>query len=298
VSARRDLLLRRALTLTLDAPQHAAGRLAIPIVVENVGAGHRVPAGFSQERELWVHVKVTDGAGAIVYESGEIRAADDDLHDKTFVLVNVSDRARDRAGRPLGLFGADVADGPDVPRWTPAPDGAFVGRGLINFQNGFLRCVRCIGELDADGTCRARPGQEGRRADRFADGDYDASTGECRSNLSGAAALLEIYFPVGSLDAERGAIKAPDAIIDTRSLAPHRPARFVLDLDDQNARGPFTVTAELRFRAFPPYLLRAFIDYERDQEAQGRRPGGVLIDERALARLDVATIASARAVVP
>ena len=37
----------------------------ITIAIENVGAGHRVPAGFSQEREFWVHLRVTDADGRL-----------------------------------------------------------------------------------------------------------------------------------------------------------------------------------------------------------------------------------------
>ena len=140
----------------------------------------------------------------------------------------------DPRGRPLGVFGADVADGPDVPRWSPPPgSGAttFRGRGLVNLQNGFLRCVRCIGVIDARGRLPAAgPGQGRTRADRFADGDYDLDTGACRSNLEGGRALLETYFPVGALDASRGVAKAPDAIVDTRSAPPGVPLTYVYEL--------------------------------------------------------------------
>ncbi|MBF5067464.1 hypothetical protein G6O45_30140, partial [Salmonella enterica subsp. enterica serovar Istanbul] len=80
--------------------------------------------------------------------------------------------------------------------------------------------VRCIGVVDRDGTCQAGPGQGRTRADRFDDGGYDLDTGQCRSNLSGSNAFFETYFPVGALDADRGVAKAPDAILDTRSVPP------------------------------------------------------------------------------
>ncbi len=223
---RRDLLLRATFRFELDRPRRSGGALEIPVVVENVGAGHKVPAGFSQEREIWVHLTVRDASGAAVYEVGRVSRGDEDLRDKVFERVNVSDALTDGKGRPLGMFGADVRDGPDVPLWDPPPalgGTRFRGRGLVNFQNGFLRCVRCIGEIAADGSCKALPGQERLRADRFDDGDYDLDTGECRSNLSGENALFETYFPVGALDASRGVLKGPDAIIDTRSLPPGVP---------------------------------------------------------------------------
>lgn len=298
---RRDLLLRATFRFELDGPRRSGGTLDLPVVIENTGAGHKVPAGFSQEREIWVHLTVRDASGSTVYEVGRVTRGDEDLHDKVFVRVNASDQIQDRKGRPLGLFGADVRDGPDVPEWDPPPATGgtrFRGRGLVNFQNGFLRCVRCIGVIDAAGACQPLPGQESRRADRYADGDYDPDSGACTSNLVGQDAFLETYFPIGALDASRGAVRGPDAIIDTRSLPPGVPVRYVYQLDAAGHPGPYTVEARLMFRAFPPYLLRAFADYEREQDRLGRRPSGPLLDGRALARLELVEVATARAVLP
>jgi len=281
--------------LSLGEARRTASGVELPVTVENVAAGHRVPAGFSQERELWIFLRVSDARGDTVYEVGRVERPDEDLRDKRFLAVRATDGELDALGRPLGLFGADVADGPDVPRWDPPPDAGgerFVGHGLATFQNGFLRCVRCIGVIDAEGRCQPLPGQEGARADRFADGEYDADSGECRSNLAGRAALFETYFPVGALDATRGIAKAPDAIIDTRSLPPETPVTYVYRIDAP--KGPLVVDARLMFRAFPPYLLRAFAAYERQKAALGRRPDGPLLGEDALERLEVVELARER----
>lgn len=291
---RRDLLLRAAFDFQLKEPLLRGDRLTIPVQIENVGAGHRVPAGFSQEREIWVELTVTDNAGRIVYQVGKVNRNDEDLRDKVFQFVNTDPSRVDNFGRPVGMFGADVRDGPDVPQWSPPPDlggTRFFGKGLINFQNGFLRCVRCIGVIAADGSCQPGPGQGVTRADRFVDGDYDIDTGECRSNLSGQKALFETFFPVGSLDSSRGLPKAPDAIIDTRSLPPLVPITYTYDLDLGRARGPFKIKARLLFRAFPPFLIRAFADYERQMVRLGKRPSGPLIDEGVLKRIEVVEVA-------
>jgi hypothetical protein len=268
--------------------------LEVPVVIENVGAGHRVPAGFSQEREVWVELTVTDAAGRIIYRVGHVDAPDEDLHDKVFLRINVGDEEVDARGRPLGVFGADVTDGPDVPRWSP-PAGTpgattFRGRGLVNLQNGFLRCVRCVGVI-VGGACLPASGQEATRAARFADGDYDIETGECRSNLEGDRALLETYFPVGALDAQRGVAKAPDAIVDTRSAPPGVPLRYVYVIPARGARGPIQIQARLLFRAFPPYLIRAFAAYEEARNARGERPRGPQVDLDMLRRVDVVELA-------
>lgn len=297
VRARRDLLLARSVRLEIGALTRRAGLIEIPIVVENVGAGHRVPAGFSQERELWVHLVVTGERGERLLEVGRVERPDQDLPDKRFLRVNVDADLLDALGRPQGLFGADVSDGPDLPRWDPPPElggTRFRGTGLINFQNGFLRCVRCIGRIDERGRCQPLPGQDSTRAGRFADGEYDPDTGACTSNLSGRAALFETYFPVGALDATRGVLKAPDAIIDTRSLAPDVPVTYAYELP-ATGRSRLHVSARLLFRAFPPYLLRAFAAYERQREARGLRKNGPLLDEGALHRLEIVEVARAEA---
>jgi hypothetical protein len=308
--ARRDLLLRAAFRFTLGEGRRSGHTLQVPLTIENVGAGHRVPAGFSQERETWVELEVTDARGAIVYDVGRLDRPDTDLADKIFTRVTTSDASLDARGRPQGLFGAEVVAGRDAPGWNPNPSlesarspesglehprsgRQFVGAGLINLQNGFQRCVRCIGVVDANGHCTPGPGQGRTRSDRFADGDYDLDTGECRSNLAGEDALFETYFPLGALDADRGVVKAPDAIVDTRSAPPGVPLTYTYVLDTRGRPPPFTVRARLMFRAFPPYLVRAFAAYERAQARAGRRPSGAQVDERMLRRDDPVELARA-----
>ncbi len=298
---RRDLLLGRTFRFEMAPPTRRGSTLEIPIEIENVGAGHRVPAGFSQEREIWVHLTVTDRDGRVLYEVGRVDRGDQDLRDKDFLRINVDDRFVDEQGRPLGMFGADIADGPDVPQWEPSPrTGAtrFVGKGLINLQNGFLRCVTCIGEVDRFGRCQPGPGQGRIRSDRFDDGVYDLDTGECISNLVGERALFETYFPVGGLDSTRGVTKAPDAIIDTRSAPPKVPLRYTYAVPVGAGRGPLSVEARLLFRAFPPFLVRAFADYEALQSARGHRPSGPLVDRGMLDKLEIVELHRRRAETP
>jgi hypothetical protein len=299
--ARRDLLLRAAFRFTLGEGRRSGRTLQMPLTIENVGAGHRVPAGFSQERETWVELEVTDSRGARVYEVGRLDRPEADLADKVFTRVTTSDVSLDARGRPQGVFGADVVPGRDAPAWNPDPrlgGTRFSGSGLVNLQNGFQRCVRCIGVVDAAGHCTPGSGQGLTRADRFADGDYDLDTGECRSNLGGEDALFETYFPVGALDADRGVVKAPDAIVDTRAAPPGVPLTYTYVLDTRGRPPPFTVRARLMFRAFPPYLVRAFAAYERAQARAGRRPSGPQVDERMLRRDDPVELARAEGSIP
>ncbi len=310
--ARRDLLLRHTFRFELGVAQRAGTRLEIPVTLENVGAGHRVPAGFSQEREVWIELRVKDSRGNLVYEVGHVEDPSADLPDKRFVRVNVRDdlglsgagagfgrfesRGARADGKPLGVFGADIVDGPDVPDWSPNPrfgGTRFRGKGLVNLQNGFLRCVKCIGFVDARGKCQPGPGQGRTRADRYDDAPYDVDTGECRSNLSGGEELFETYFPLGSLDADRGVLKAPDAIVDTRSAPPGVPLEYTYVVESGGRPGPFTVEARLKFRSFPPFLVRAFADYEAERARRGERPSGPQVTLDMLRRIDVVDLAEA-----
>jgi hypothetical protein len=295
---RRDLLLGRSFRFELGEGRSDGRRLELPVVLENTGAGHKIPAGFSQEREFWVHLRITDATGRLVYEVGRVDRGDEDLRDKIFVAVNVDERIRDGQGRPLGVFGADIIDGPDVPQWQAldavdkhAAATAFRGRGLINLQNGFLRCVQCIGFIDRDGRCQPGFNQDSHRAARFDDAPFDLDTGECTSNLTNGEELFETYFPVGSLDATRGVFKGPDAIIDARSAPPGVPMTWVYELPISGFEGPFTIEARLLFRAFPPFLIKAFADYEARQAAAGLRPSGPLVTRTMLDKLSVVEIA-------
>lgn len=295
---RRDLLLGRSFRFELGEGRSDGRKLELPVVLENTGAGHKIPAGFSQEREFWVHLRITDAAGRLVYEVGRVDRGDEDLRDKIFVAVNVDERIRDQQGRPLGVFGADVIDGPDVPQWQAldavdkhAAATAFRGRGLINLQNGFLRCVQCIGFIDRDGRCQPGFNQDSHRAARFDDAPFDLDTGVCSSNLANGEELFETYFPVGSLDATRGVFKGPDAIIDARSASPGVPMTWVYELPVAGFEGPFTIEARLLFRAFPPFLIKAFADYEARAAAAGLRPSGPLVTRAMLDKLSVVEIA-------
>lgn len=76
VRSARTAMLQAAVTLALDeTPAQAArgGDFEVRAWLENVGAGHNVPAGFSQEREVWVEL--------VVHDEGRVCAQDGDCRD-------------------------------------------------------------------------------------------------------------------------------------------------------------------------------------------------------------------------
>ncbi len=135
---RREQMLRAACTLTLDGTPEsiAADAEFIPIraVVTNVGAGHRVPSGFSQERQVWIELIVSDDAG-VIYESGYLR---DQAHPETGETE--PDGSLDDEDLDNRHFEVDI-DTLDS-HYEPGPDRdqrPEVNLGITNFQNAFIR---------------------------------------------------------------------------------------------------------------------------------------------------------------
>lgn len=136
---RRVDLLRAACTLELEGTPRvqdpASGILPVRVAVTNVGAGHRVPTGFSQEREVWIELRVLDAGGAVLYETGTLV---DRAHPETGESVPdgrlADEDLRDLEGRldPRSF---------EVVGEVPGPDARDEVRrlGLVTFTNHFQR---------------------------------------------------------------------------------------------------------------------------------------------------------------
>jgi len=48
------------------------GELEVTVSIESLTSGHRVPTGFTPERQLWLEVRVTDDSGEEVFVSGDL----------------------------------------------------------------------------------------------------------------------------------------------------------------------------------------------------------------------------------
>ncbi|MGQ0720098.1 MAG: FlgD immunoglobulin-like domain containing protein [Candidatus Eiseniibacteriota bacterium] len=66
-----DNLQNRSAALSLDAPLRAAagGVARLRVRVTNL-TGHKLPTGYPEGRQMWLHVRVEDAVGQLVYESG------------------------------------------------------------------------------------------------------------------------------------------------------------------------------------------------------------------------------------
>jgi len=70
----RKMLQSAATIEIVDKPASlgAGQTAAIRIKVTNVGAGHKLPTGFPEGREMWIDLKVTDADGKEIYRQGRI----------------------------------------------------------------------------------------------------------------------------------------------------------------------------------------------------------------------------------
>ncbi len=53
------------------------GNLVLVASVENINNGHNLPSGSTADRQVWVHLRVTDQAGDLLFESGMLDANGD-----------------------------------------------------------------------------------------------------------------------------------------------------------------------------------------------------------------------------
>ncbi len=224
---RRQQLLESAATISVSAPASVTlnpteGAVASVIVdVTNVGSGHNIPSGFSQERQMWIELLVTDGAGTLLYESGTLV---DNPHPETGETVadgNLDDEDLRNLVGPDGISGgvidpvtleANVHHGPDYNQRHEHPPKY---KGLANFGNEFIRIPTTNGIPDVD-----------------ADGHFIEE---------------EVFMPFLSTHTN-----------NSFSIPPLETEQVRYDVDiPADAVGPITASARLRFRALPPRFLRA-----------------------------------------
>ena len=143
---RREALLKAAATMQVNTPASVAvnGILSIAVDVTNVGAGHNIPSGFSQERQMWIELTVTDTNGNDIYKSGYLV---DSAHPETGELTpdgslddedlqNFDVTLDPVTGKNIGM-----THGPD---YNERPNG--VNLGLVNFGNEFISYDDVTGE--------------------------------------------------------------------------------------------------------------------------------------------------------
>lgn len=128
--SRSEQLLRQAATLEIGDIEADADGLAIPVLVTNVGAGHSIPTGITELRQVWLEVVVTDATGQVVLHSGALDEAGE-IEPGAVVYTTI---VKDATGTPTTRFWNTVEKASDYrvpPRETmrelfrlPAGQGA------------------------------------------------------------------------------------------------------------------------------------------------------------------------------
>ncbi len=62
--------LAAAATLEILAPEASGGKLRWTVRVHNTGAGHYLPTGLTELRQMWIEAEVADAAGTVVHRTG------------------------------------------------------------------------------------------------------------------------------------------------------------------------------------------------------------------------------------
>ncbi len=247
LSTRREDLMKAAARLTLsktDTSAQLGQKFTVRLEAVSL-TGHRLPAGFSQERTVYVQMAVTDNNGFLLYQSGYLvdkphpntgEAApdgnldDEDLEHLHAIVDPGTHTATFTAGTGTNggnnlLFESGPDDGPDARVFVGAQEG------LVLFRNELTHIFL--------------PGQ--------AIGRIDPNTGQ---PITAKGAHFEETFQAA----------LANSVDNFRSLQPLHPRvyNYEIQLPTQQQlqamgvtiQGPLHVHAQINFEHFPPLFLR------------------------------------------
>jgi hypothetical protein len=85
----RKMLQSSATIQFIDPPNfvQAGHTITVKLMVENVGAGHKLPTGFPEGREVWIDFKVTGDDGREIYRLGAIKDGRTEEGTKSFKAI-------------------------------------------------------------------------------------------------------------------------------------------------------------------------------------------------------------------
>ncbi len=75
----------------------------VRVRVTNVGAGHKLPTGFPEGREMWIDFRVVDQSGQTIYQLGDVKDGYTEEGTKNFKVV-----LGDKDGKPVELNPLDA----------------------------------------------------------------------------------------------------------------------------------------------------------------------------------------------
>jgi len=106
----RELLKSAVRMSVLVAPAaQAGGNLVVEVRVKNSGAGHNIPSGLSNERQMWIEVTVSDARGNNVFRSGHLDSNGDLMDSHSEVDAGSDRHLTSFSDRLLGDDGEEVS---------------------------------------------------------------------------------------------------------------------------------------------------------------------------------------------
>ena len=257
IATRREDLMKAAVRISLNKTDSTA-RIGQPFTVrlEAVSlTGHRLPAGFSQERTVYVQLNVTDDNGFTLYQSGYVvdkphpntgeMAPDSNLDDEDPEHVHVVvDPGRHTATYQTGtgtnggnnlVFEVGPDDGPDARVYVGAAEG------LALFRNELIKIY-----LPCPATQTTPP---------------------CATDVLGRADAQGNPIKVQTAHFEETFnASLANSVDNFRSLQPLLPREYdyevqlptsqELQLLGTSVKSPLHVHAQVNFEHFPPLFLR------------------------------------------
>jgi hypothetical protein len=247
LATRRQDLMNAAARISLsksDTTAHVGQTLTLRLEAVSL-TGHRLPAGFSQERTVYVQLAVKDNNGFLLYQSGYLvdkphpntgeMAPDGNLDDEDIEHLHaVVDPGKHTATYTAGtgtnggnnlLFEIGPDDGPDARIFVGAPEG------LVLFRNELTHIFL--------------PGQALGRVDPVTGAPVTAKGVHFEETFQAALA---------------------NTVDNFRSLQPLNPRTYSYEIQlptqqqlqaiGVTLQGPLHVHAQVNFEHFPPLFLR------------------------------------------
>ena len=116
------------------APVRAGDRVALDVVVRNVGAGHAFPGGVRDTQDIWVKLVITDAQGRVVADAGANNPTGDDGETThRLMTLMVDNEGIDELRHHPNRFAAAAYD------HTVGPRGARVLRYEVELPRGLSR---------------------------------------------------------------------------------------------------------------------------------------------------------------
>lgn len=119
--------LQKAATMEVSAPEVASAgdEVLIDVSITNTGAGHNIPTGVSEIREMWLEVTVTDANGNSIYNAGNVDI-DGNIVDAKQIYNNILGDSDGKETKSFWLAESILEDNRIGPKETVTEQHSFV----------------------------------------------------------------------------------------------------------------------------------------------------------------------------